>query len=188
MSKKSMIYFVMLAITPYIAVIPLFILFFGSEKLWHLLGNSAYNLFIPIALFIFFTFVLTIICFVFSQIKKWDAYVLTRAMAIIKVIHIPAYITIFVVGAFCALTVFSLPFTLLLAFFDYILLFMSGIMTVSAVILAINQNPQLSKKYYFLAALQFVYCVDLVATWILYLKLKREKQMNEISLHNIFHL
>ena len=184
MRKKSMIYFVMLAVTPYLAVIPLFLLFLGSDELWRLFGNSIYNLVIPVALFIVVTVILTIVCFIFSQAKKWDAYALAKTMAIIKTIHIPAYVAIFVVAVFCALTVFSLPFTVLLAVFDYILLVMSGIMTSSAVILAINQNPQMSKKYYFLAVLQFVYCIDVVATWILYLKLKREREKNVVSLHN----
>lgn len=184
MSKKSMIYFVMLAVTPYLAVIPLLILFLGSDELWQLLGNNVYNLIIPVALFIVITMILTVICFIFSQAKKWDAYALAKTMAIIKIIHIPAYVAIFVVAVFCALTVFSLPFTVLLAVFDYILLVMSGIMTSSAVILAINQNPQLSKKYYLLAALQFVYCIDVAATWILYLKLKSEREKSVVYLHN----
>ena len=184
MSKKSMVYFVMLAVTPYLAVIPSLISFFGSEELWQLLGNNAYNLIIPVALFIVVTVILTIVCFIFSQAKKWDAYALAKTMTIIKTIHIPAYVAIFVVAVFCALTVFSLPFTVLFAVFDYILLVMSGIMTSSAVALAIKQNPQISKKYYFLVALQFVYCIDVVATWILYLKLKREREKNVVSLHN----
>lgn len=188
MSRKSVIYFAMLAVTPYLAVIPLLLLFLGSDEVWQVFGNSAYNLFIPVALFIILTMILTVICVTFSQVQKWDAYVLAKTMAIIKIIHIPAYVVIFIVGAFCALTIFSLPFTVLLAVFDYILLVMSGVMTSSAVVLAINQNSQISKKYYFLAVLQFVYCIDAVAAWILYLKLKSEREKMVIALHNTENL
>lgn len=184
MSKKSIVYFIMLALTPYLAVIPLICLFVGSDELWQVFGNSVYNLFIPVALFIILTGLLTAVCFIISLKNKWDAYALVKTMAIIKLIHIPAYIAIFVVGVFCAMTIFSLPFTVLLAVFDYILLMMSGLMTSAAVILAINQNPQISKKYYLLIALQFVYCADVVATWILYLKLKSEKEKINFYLHN----
>lgn len=188
MSKKSMIYFFMLAVTPYLAVIPLVFLFVGSDELWKVFGNSAYNLFIPVALFIILTGLLTAVCFIISLKNKWDAYALVKTMAIIKIIHIPAYIAIFIIGAFCAMTIFSLPFTVLLAVFDYILLIMSGLMTSSAVILAVNQNPKLSKKYYLLIALQFVYCADVVATWILYHKLKSEKEKIDFYLHNTENL
>ncbi len=188
MSKKSIVYFIMLAVTPYLAVIPLLLTFVGSDELWQVFGNNAYNLFIHVALFIILTGILTAVCFVLSLKNKWDAYALVKTMAIIKLIHIPAYIAIFIVGAFCALTVFSLPFTILLAVFDYLLLVMSGLMTSSAVILAVNQNPQLSKKYYLLIIFQFVYCVDVVATWIFYLNLKKEKGKIDNYIHNTENL
>lgn len=176
MSKKSIVYFVMLAVTPYLAVIPLILTFIGSDELWQVFGNNAYNLIIPVVLFIILTGILTSVCFIISLKNKWDAYALAKTMAIIKLIHVPAYIAIFIVGAFCTLTVFSLPFTVLLAVFDYILLIMSGLMTSSAVILALNQNPQLPKTYCLLIVLQFVFCADVVATVFIYKKLKAEKE------------
>lgn len=59
-------------------------MFGGSDDLGQLFGNSAYNLFIPIVLFIILTRNFTVVSFVIRTKDKWDTYALAKAIVIIK--------------------------------------------------------------------------------------------------------
>lgn len=179
MNFMKRIYFVLLTVAPYLVVLTVGILFENSYNITERFFNdNFYNLAIPVALVIILTLCLTFVYVYKCHKNKWEAYSLAKTMMIIKIIHIPAYIAIFVLGAICALTVFSLAFTYLFIIFDYLLLVMSGLMTSSAVLRAMDENPKAFKKYFWLIPVQFVFCVDVFATVLLYKKLKTEKQMS----------
>lgn len=123
-------------------------------------------------------FGMTLICVYKSQKDRWDAYRIARAVMIVKLIHIPAYIMNFVFGCLCLMMLFTIPFALIYFITDCIALIMSSLVAVSATLRAMNENPGGFNKYIWVIPLQFIFCADVFATVFLYKKLKAEKSDN----------
>ncbi len=134
------------------------------------LGNGLFLL-AAMLLYGIFAGVLSILCFVHSIRKEWDACSLTKTAMIVKLCHVPAYVLIFVLGVIFALSVFTFPFALLLIFLDCVTLFLTGILSAAAVINAVRHGMFQLRELIWLLLLQFVFCADVVATMILYRKL-----------------
>ena len=120
--------------------------------------------------------VFSVVCFFVSIYKKWDCVSLAKLFMIVKLIQIPAYVLIFVLGVFMAITVFTIPFSIALFLFDCFSLALTGIGVVSAAINAIRQGVSTPKELFWLAIAQFFFCVDVVASIVLYVKLKKLKK------------
>lgn len=164
---KGKIYFALLAVVPYLGVAAMYLL--SEEKIYALL---------LVALFEILMFALTLICVYKSQKYKWDAYRLAKAVMIVKLIHIPAYIMNFVFGCLCLMMLFTAPGALIYFITDCIALIMSSLVAVSATLRAMNENPRGFNKYIRFIPLQFIFCADVFATVFLYKKLKAEKSDN----------
>lgn len=147
----------------------------------YLLAEEKILMLILLALLVIVTFALTLICVYKSQKDKWNTYSLIRAVTIVKLIHIPAYIMNFVFGCLCFMMLFTFPGALVYFITDCITLVMSGLIVTSAVRRAMDENPKAFNKYCWLIPVQFVFCADVFATVFLYKKLKTEKQMNLTS-------
>ena len=63
-------------------------MFVGSDDLWQLFGNSAYNLFISVFLFVILTRILTAVSFVIRTKDKRDTYALAKAIVIKPIAHL----------------------------------------------------------------------------------------------------
>ena len=79
-----------------------------------------------------------------------------------------------------AITVFTIPFSIALFLFDCFSLVLTGIGVISAVINAIRQGVSTPKELFWLAIAQFFFCVDVVASIVLYVKLKKTKKGKNI--------
>lgn len=170
------IYFSVLAVLPYLVAGMLILLFVNNELTEIIFQGSIFTVAIPLALLIAVTFWLTYLCVYKSLKNKWDAYTFVRTMTVIKLIHIPAYIAIFIIGTICMITVFTRAFTLLLAVFDFVLILMSGSMTFAAMLRTKDEYPSVFRKCIWALPLQFVYCADVIAVVIFYLRLKAENK------------
>ena len=103
----------------------------------------------------------------------------------IKLIQIPAYAALFVLGALFLATIFTIPFTLFLAtiftipftlfivFWDVVTIILSG--AVGAVFLRKNYCAGCLNHTEWIVhtVLQFVFCADVVSTVIVFRKLKQ---------------
>ena len=116
--------------------------------------------------------ILSAVCFIISIYKKWDALSLAKLYMIIKLLQIPAYVLIFVLGGLFSITIFTIPFSIALILIDCISLFLTGLGVVSAVINTIRQDVFNAKEVIWVVIAQFFFCVDVVASIILYIKLK----------------
>ncbi len=172
------IYFAMLTVSPYLVAGTLILLFANNELTEMIIQDNFFRVAIPVAQFITITFWSTFICVYKSLKNKWDAYSFLKTITVIKLIHIPAYIAIFVIGAICMITVFTRAFTILLAAFDWILLLMSGLITCAAMLRMREKYPTVLKKYFWVFPLQFVFCADVFATIFIFKKLKAEQSDN----------
>lgn len=117
--------------------------------------------------------VLTACCAVLAIVRRWDALSLAKTAMIIKCLQIPAYIVILVLGVLMTITLFTVPFVLVLAAIDYLTLLMTGLLNSAAVIAAIRARVLTLKDTWWIIALQFVFCADVAASVLLYGRLKK---------------
>ncbi|MBQ5592040.1 MAG: hypothetical protein IIU80_03760 [Clostridia bacterium] len=165
MSAKKIFYFALLALAPYLGIAAMY--FLSEQKIL---------LLVLIALIEGLTFTLTLICVYKSQKNRWDAHALAKAVMIVKLIHIPAYVMNFVFACLCLMMLFTFPGALIYFITDCIALMMSGLVVTSAMLRAMSENPRICGKYLWIIPLQFVFCADVFATVFLYKKLKEEKE------------
>ena len=167
---------------PYLTLLTLATIFLSTTVPffeWVMYGVFSANALYLLAAFLISCFavaVFSVICFFISIYKKWDCVSLAKLFMIVKLIQIPAYVLIFILGVFMAITVFTIPFSIALFLFDCFSLVLTGIGVISAVINAIRQGVSTPKELFWLAIAQFFFCVDVVASIVLYVKLKKLKK------------
>ena len=122
---------------------------------------------------------LGIIGFVKSIREQWDAIPMAKTVMWIKLCQIPAYVAIFVLGMIMAITIFTIPFAIALFLLDCLALTVTGLLNFSAVLAACREGKTTWKKSWWVAALQMVFCADVVASVIFYFCLQRSVQPTE---------
>ena len=118
---------------------------------------------------------LSVLCLIFGLKGNWDALSVAKTTMIIKLLQIPAYLVIFLLSLIFIITIFTFGFVIAFAFFDYLTLLMSGMLGILAVVQAIRNGKVSLKKSWWVILLQFIYCADVVAAVIFYVKLKKVK-------------
>ena len=99
--------------------------------------------------------------------RKTDARALIRDALLVKLVHVPAYVIIFIGGSIAALMIFfTLPLILMLVLFDSIILLCSSMLSAFALIKHIRHAKMLS-----IIALicQFIFCADVISLLMLHL-------------------
>ena len=171
---------------PYFALFTLATIFFSTKSQFFKLvmesvfrGNAIYL----IAAFIIYCLlaaVLSVVYFFDSLCKKRDALFLAKYFMIVKLIQVPGYALIFVLGVLCAIKIFTITFTVALIFFDCFSLLLSGLGVASAIFRTIQQGILKPKGILWVVLIaQFIFCVDVVASIILYVILKNYKSVTQ---------
>lgn len=184
MNKKLFFVSIPIVIGPYLALFALATIFF-STKLpffrWTMeevfCGNALY---LVAAMLIFCVLVVVwsgIISFV-SVYKKWDALSVAKTAMIIKLAQIPAYVSIFVLGVLLVTGIFTIPFAIGLFVLDCLFVLMTGLLVISAVVISIRNDRHTFNELFWIVLLQFVFCGDVIASILLYRKLKRSNSGN----------
>lgn len=182
MHKKLFSLSVPIVLAPYLALLALATTFF-STKLpafrWIMeavfRGNALYLI---AAMLIFCVIVIVwsgIISFV-SVYKKWDALAVAKTAMIIKLVQIPAYVAIFVLGVLFVVGIFTIPFAIGLFVVDCLFVFMTGLLVISAVVISIREDRHMFNELFWIVLLQFVFCGDVIASILLYKKLKQSNR------------
>jgi hypothetical protein len=97
---------------------------------------------------------------------------LIRTALVVKLIHIPSYIAVFIFGIYAALMIFmTLPLIIMLVLFDCTVLILSGSVSVFALAKNMKNNKLLSA-----AALvcQFFFCADIISLLVLHVASKKK--------------
>ena len=186
MNKKRIWLVISTLILPYFVLFILATLFFSIEQpffgyiMENIFRNNALNLLLALLIYCIVAISLSVVCFVVSIRKGWDALSLAKSALIIKLIQVPAYIAIFVLGLMFAITIFTFAFSIFFILIDCLTLALTGLLTVSSVINAVKNGTFRIKEVIWVIILQFVFCADVVASIIYYKKLrKRIKTENE---------
>ena len=185
MKNKKILLAIPSIILPYVLLLVLFTIFSGSGNpisrfiIEDIFAGNGLLLFLAFCIFTFISFVLNIIFFVLSITKKWDELYLAKVAMITKLIQIPSYIVIFVLGVLLTITIFTFVFSILMFFFDYLTLIMTGLINSAAVINASRKKAVSFGKNIWIIILQFVFCADVVASIIFYIKIKNIRRYSE---------
>ena len=119
-------------------------------------------------------FALALICnIVFSILsiwKKWDFRQVALCNMAVKLIQIPAYICIFILGVLCFSTLFTIGFAIIPFLSDCASILLTGLIGVVSIIRGYSSNA-ISKKFSIVnGILQFVFCVDLISAIVIFAK------------------
>ena len=179
MKQKWKLISIPMAITPYLALFVLVLIylspttaFFGwiMEEIFH---NNGILLIATFSIICVIHTVLTIICSAWLISRKQDALAVAKTAMIIKLIQIPAYILIFVLGVLLVIAIWTIPFSIALFLVDCLSVFMTGLLVFSSVVISLKNKHFKFKEVFWIVLLQFVFCLDVIAAVLLYRKLKR---------------
>lgn len=124
-----------------------------------------------------FFFVSPLICNIVYMVlsKNADTGELIRAALIIKLVHIPAYVMIFLFCLVASIMILmTFPLILMLMLFDYIVLLSSGMISV----FALAKNIKYNKKLSIIALIcQFFFCADVISLFVMHRISKKQAQI-----------
>ena len=178
MNKKLFLLSIPTLLSPYLAIFTLAAVFLSTKvKLFEAIMESIFQndgLLLIAALVIYFllTFALCVATFFISTFKFRDAISMAKTAMLIKLIQIPAYIMIFVLGVAMTIAILTIPFTIALFWIDCLCLFLTGLPVLSSIICALRQGTIKFRDVIWVIILQFVFCADVVASIIYYKRLK----------------
>lgn len=175
-----------LALFPYLILLSMYLIFFQYELLAyieHLLIMEGFYIpivFIILGMLLFLWLLSFVFLFVFSHCcsKQENGLLeLARSNLVVKLIHIPAYLIIFILGIICLITVFTIGFSLAFIIFDCMTIFLTGMLGLCAILRGRSHGLFYGKRTIFFAVLQFLFCLDIVGAILLYRKV-RATQVN----------
>ena len=136
-----------------------------------------------LGIFALVTLVLSLVCnliYIFSTLKKPAAELLKTAF-IIKAVHIPTYILIFILGVLMGLMFFmTFPFVLLLVLIDLLTLWISGMISVYSISKALKEGELCSKAILIISMIcQFFFCADVISMFVIRSVMKKKEKANK---------
>lgn len=160
------------AVFPYVPPVCLWILMHADRIMETVFQSNGFLLLGACLVLLLIALVCAVVYFVCSIRGRWDALALAKTALVIKLIQIPAYILAFILGAVCALSVFTVPFTVAFLVFDGVSLLMTALAAISSVTAAVREGKTTLRRSVWVILLQFVFCADVVAAAVFYQKLK----------------
>ena len=122
MNKKRIWFFIPAILFPYVVLAFLGILFFSSRMSLDLMEvmfqNNIWYYLLAFLGYLLLAFGLCLGGFGLALGRKWDAASLAKTAWIVKLIQIPAYLAIFVLGVLFLTSIFLFAFTLVLMVLD----------------------------------------------------------------------
>ena len=185
MNKKLFVLSIPTLLSPYIAIFTLAVVFLSTKvKLFEAIMESIFQndgllLIATLIIYLLLTIALGIACFFISTFKFRDALSTAKTAMLIKLIQIPAYIMIFVLGVAMTIAIWTIPFTIALFWIDCLCLFLTSLPVISSIICAVRHGTMKFQEVIWVIILQFVFCADVVASIIYYKKLKKSANAAE---------
>lgn len=169
---KRIIPLVLVLIFPYVPIV--------------LIGNNVnmgITFFATLGAFIL-AMITSIVSFALALWNKWDSKPLALAAMLIKLLQIPAYLMVFMMGLAGMLFVRFIAVTVITFLFDCVLIFMSGLVSLSAVIGARREGRIGTGAAVGIGITSFVFCIDVIMSVVLYVKIRiaaKKEACNKIA-------
>ena len=168
---KKMVPFIFIILFPYYIVFLIGSLF-NQYLMKYVFQNNFYIGLLSFCIFGLIAFVNVIILCVNNFACKLNAVEATRINMIIKIIQIPAYLFIFVIGCMCLLTIFTVGISFVLLILDGVSIILSGLIGVFVVRRCYADGILTRTEMVIHSILQFVFCLDVVSAIIVFRKVK----------------
>ncbi len=125
---------------PYGIIFMGYLFFTYPDMIGTVFGGNPLFYFAALLAMVVFAAIVTCIALIVGFVKKWDCVSMARAVMIVKLIHIPAYILIFVCGLIFSITIFLFAANIFLVILDCVFIFMTGALATASVVLAVQQK------------------------------------------------
>lgn len=171
---KRFLLLVPVMIQPYILLFALYSIFINQYIVERFFGSNALWLLFVIFLTIVISFICTLVYMPFCLAKGWGARQTAFFNMLIKLVQIPAYLAIFVLGVLFFLTIFTYGFSVFFVLFDCITIFLTGLVGLTAN-LRVYKEGKCSGSFAALNSVcQFVFCIDVISAVIVYICSRKE--------------
>jgi len=186
MKHKNLWLIFPVAVLQYVAIGLLSFIFVSSRNAFYgeimqkVFGNNGLMVLLLLFLFAILSVIFVIIFSVVAMKGDYDALFVAKTAMIVKLIQIPAYIGIFVLGVFLAISLLTIPFAVALMILDFLALFLTGLLNTIAVFLAVRQKMTTWSDSIWVICLQFVFCADVVSSIVFYVRLKQAHRLTKV--------
>ena len=181
MTRKRIGWILPAVVLPYVALLCMAVVFLRNPvSTWFMkwiFQNNGLLLLAFFAVFALLSILLSVLCFVMSLRQQWDPISLAKTAMIVKLIQIPAYLIVFVIGVLMILSIFTFAFSVLLWVMDCVTLVLTGMLSVAAAIIGNRKQLLSNKETIMFSLLQLVFVADVVATIVLYRKLAKQEAL-----------
>lgn len=169
------------ALFPYLTVATLLLILFDKEE--DAAATAPVVLYIGIPAAFAVCMLCAVLATILTAIGKGTAKEAARAVMIIKLVQIPAYIAIFVTGFFLSafIFVFAIPLLLFLWLIDCATILQTGILGIGSALAARREGKMISAEIILCAVIQFVFVVDVFAAIWLYLRVSSARKDPSLS-------
>ena len=157
-----------------IAILPVMLIASDKSKfitwIWKYLFHN--SVFVPLILLLFgaVMYILNIIFMIQARNGCFHATDLARANMIVKLIQIPAYIFIFMIGILCMVMIFTIGIYFVLLLLDALSIGLTGLFAIAA-FQNLNREGMITRKAQFIYSIaSFLFCVDVIIAVIGYRK------------------
>ena len=157
---------------PFIILFALICIFINTTFIEIVFQNNGLYLILSIIIIYIIALFSSIIFCIINVFKKINSQELLHINMIIKLIQIPAYILIFIFGLLCLLTIFTIGISIVLMIFDGMAIFLTGVIGLAGIIRGLIENKITKKTAVIYAILQFIFCIDIIASIKIYKKIK----------------
>lgn len=156
-----------------IALLPVLLFTYGKSSVTTFLWEHLFlgNIFVPLGFVLLFAIVMYIVNILFiikASRGHWNARELARTNMLVKIIQIPAYVIIFIMGLLCCLMIFTIGISLALLLLDMFSIGMTGLFACTA-FYRLRKEQLISPSAQALYSLgSFLFCADVVIAIIGY--------------------
>ena len=165
-------------IFPYLILFTVYLMFFGHNIIEKVFFNNGFYLILALIFFYVIALISAFVFFIKNILSKKYSENILKINMIIKILHIPAYILIFLMGVISFITIFTIGFSIAFIILDMLTIFMTGLIGLSGIIIGFKEKKISIKNAIIFSIFQFIFCIDVFSSIIIYKKIKKEKMDN----------
>lgn len=169
--KRYLILLLPCAVFPYLLLFFLFGFFRGFLLDW--IGENLLLTFLLLGIWFFASLLANLAFLMLALGRQWSGRSLALASMVLKLIQIPAYVTVFLLGCIFALTIWLFAFVIVLFFLDCLTILLTGLIGLTASIRCAGEKRVSKGLCVANGILSFVFCADVVLAIIFYVKSRR---------------
>ena len=173
-NMKRFLLLIPVTLLPYILLFALYSLFINQYIVEKFFGSNALWLLFMIFAATVISFICTLVYMPLCLAKGWSARQTAFFNMLIKLIHIPAYLVIFVLGVLFFITIFTYAFSIFFVIFDCMTIFITGLIGLTANLRLYKEKKCTGSFAAINSICQFLFCIDVINAVIVYIRSRKE--------------